>query len=96
MSLDPRRNRPPAFRKVAVSTTTAATTLPPPGGPLGSRDARLSIDEEEVIRLIRLTPFGSVTVRLRNAAITEIRREETIRPPSQQLELPGEAMPADN
>ncbi len=51
----------------------------------------LSQDEVAVIAAIRQTRYGETHVRTRDSVIVEIRREETIKPPSQQLALLGAA-----
>ncbi len=47
----------------------------------------LTQDETAVIVAIRETSYGKVTAEMKDRRITNIRREETIKPPSQQIEL---------
>ena len=48
--------------------------------------AELTQDEAAVIVAIRKTLYGRVTAEIRDRRITNIRREETIKPPSQRIE----------
>jgi len=52
-------------------------------------------DEEAVLRAIRSTPYGEVVTVIRRGRISDIRRAETIKPPSlkRQPKLPDEGEP---
>jgi len=43
---------------------------------------KLTPDEEAVILAMRMTPYGEVTAEMRMSAVINIRRHETIKPPS--------------
>jgi len=72
----------------SLRIATRGKAIPPPRKRLDVQSGKvepettLSEDEQAVIGEIRKTPFGKVTVALRDSRIVEIKREETIKPPS--------------